>query len=163
MKTYPITLSKVFPAKHQQHGNPTNFRQLYEDGEKIHTIRANCELWENRFENILAGEAVLSLRQWSDKPYYSKQELIKDLTASDMIGVQRLIFLDGDISKPRIVLPPNLFQPNEILLPVSMNTLAKNDGLFLADWLDWFRSYDLTKPMAIIHFTKFRYANETNS
>jgi len=66
MKTYVITLSKAFGVKHQQHGNPTNFRQLYEDGEKIHTIRASCELWENRFENILAGEAVLSLRQWSE-------------------------------------------------------------------------------------------------
>lgn len=157
MKTYVLTLSQFFQKNHKRSGQPTHFREKFQNREKIHTIRAAEELWENRFENILAGEAVLSLRQWSDKPYYSKQELIKDLTASDMIGVQRLIFLDGDISKPRIVLLPNLFQPNEILLPVSMNTLAKNDGLFLADWLDWFKSYDLTKPMAIIHFTKFRY------
>jgi len=32
-----------------------------------------------------------------------------------------------------------------------------NDGLSFDDWLDWFKDYDLTKPMAIIHFTPMRY------
>lgn len=35
--------------------------------------------------------------------------------------------------------------------------LARNDGLTLEDWREWFRGYDLSKPMAVIHFTKFRY------
>ena len=37
--------------------------------------------------------------------------------------------------------------------------LAENDGLTLADWEAWFSNpkYDLSEPMAIIHFTKFRY------
>lgn len=34
---------------------------------------------------------------------------------------------------------------------------AANDGLSLSDWREWFKGYDLTKPMAIIHFTPFRY------
>ena len=25
------------------------------------------------------------------------------------------------------------------------------------DWENWFKNYDLAQPMAIIHFTKFRY------
>ena len=40
---------------------------------------------------------------------------------------------------------------------VTIYDLAANDGLSTNDWLDWFKNYDLTKPMAIIHFTKFRY------
>ena len=35
--------------------------------------------------------------------------------------------------------------------------VAHNDGLNFTDWRNWFKNYDHTKPMAIIHFTKFRY------
>ena len=35
--------------------------------------------------------------------------------------------------------------------------IAINDGLTLKDWDDWFSDYDKTEPLAIIHFTKFRY------
>ena len=37
------------------------------------------------------------------------------------------------------------------------NAVLSNDGLSFEDWEDWFRGYDLSKPLAIIHFTKFRY------
>lgn len=39
----------------------------------------------------------------------------------------------------------------------TMVSLVQNDGLSLNDWVDWFGGYDLSEPMAIIHFTKFRY------
>lgn len=39
----------------------------------------------------------------------------------------------------------------------SIEELAFNDGLNLDDWKAWFQDYDFTKPMAVIHFTKFRY------
>ena len=35
--------------------------------------------------------------------------------------------------------------------------IANNDGLSLDDWKEWFKGYDLSQSMAIIHFTKFRY------
>jgi hypothetical protein len=35
--------------------------------------------------------------------------------------------------------------------------IALNDGLSFADFKAWFQDYDLSKPMAIIHFTDFRY------
>ena len=35
--------------------------------------------------------------------------------------------------------------------------ISYNDGLTRWDWCDWFKNYDLSKPMAIIQFTKFRY------
>ena len=39
---------------------------------KLHTIRANYPLWEKRIKDIQEGHAVLSVRQWSGKPYRSK-------------------------------------------------------------------------------------------
>lgn len=37
------------------------------------------------------------------------------------------------------------------------------DGLSFSDWYDWFRKVDLRQPMAIIHFTKFRYGKTSDS
>lgn len=170
MKTYVLTLSKTFPAKHPLSGLPTFFktkleianvipfdetnRQSVPDGHpqmKLHTIRANYPLWRKRFDEIDRGEACISLRQWSGKPYASKQIEIGRLTKDDGIGIQRLKFqpdrdgqyvwwnfnIDGRYGK--------------------VDDLAMNDGLTLYSWKQWFKDYDLSKPLAIIHFTKFRY------
>ena len=40
---------------------------------------------------------------------------------------------------------------------VESTDLAANDGLSFADWYDWFRNVDIIQPMAIIHFTNYRY------
>lgn len=154
MKTYVITLSQVFPATHARAGEPTGFKEKVEaaikqlEGEwwKLHTIRANCELWAKRFEKIATGEACLSIRMWTGKPYRSKQVEILRLTREDGIGIERLTF---DRS-------PHLL-PNVDYKPVGVGNLANNDGLSLDDWREWFKGYDLSKPLAIIHFTKFRY------
>ena len=149
--TYPITLSKKFPANHPRHGQPTAFRTKFEERAKIHTIRANFPLWKDRFARIFVGDAVLSIRQWSGKPYHSKQELVADLGIKDAIGIEELVFVDGDINKPHIV------KYHDQLVPVTIYDLATNDGLSVEDWLDWFKGYDLTKPLAVLHFTSFRY------
>lgn len=154
MKTYVITLSQVFPATHARAGEPTGFKEKVEaaikqlEGEwwKLHTIRANCELLAKRFEKIATGEACLSIRMWTGKPYRSKQVEILRLTREDGIGIERLTF---DRS-------PHLL-PNVDYKPVGVGNLANNDGLSLDDWKEWFKGYDLSKPLAIIHFTKFRY------
>lgn len=77
-----------------------------------------------------------------------------DLGASDFIGLQELVFVDGDIMKPHVVRGGDT---EKELVPVTVQDLATNDGLSVEDWLDWFNGYDLTKSMAIIHFTEFRY------
>lgn len=157
MDTYVITLSQNFPAKHPRHGEPTDFRTkllsaryrqeggtLYtaSDGKcKLHTIRANYPFWAKRFEKINAGEAVLSVRQWSGKPYHSKQIEIARLTKEDGIGIQRL----------------DLKETDYISMIHHSKIFANNDGLSRREWIDWFKDYDLSQPMAIIHFTKFRY------
>lgn len=160
MKTYVITLSKVFPFYHSRKGEPTNFRAAFKAGQlfmkdadifcvfpKLHTIRANYELWEKRFEQIEKGKAQLSIRQWSGKPYHSEQELICNLTKEDDIGLQKMIVVGCSTIHPKYVDGSS----------VDCMTLAHNDGLSEIDWRNWFEHYDLTESLAVIQFTKFRY------
>lgn len=178
MKTYVLTLSVTFPKGHPRAGEPTNFKEkmanaiyhmrhpeVFEPGEpnnedeKYHTIRANNELWKKRFEEIERGEACLSIRQWSGLPYRSKQETIAVLTKDDGIGIQKLKFAsdrDGQQCWWNFAIDGRYchYDTKADYVP---NELAENDGLSYKDWQDWFRNYDLSKPLAIIHFTKFRY------
>lgn len=146
MKTYVITLSRNFLAYHKRAGEETHFKEKFLSGEKIHTIRANCPLWEKRIKEVQEERAILSIRQWTGKPYRSKQVEIATLTAENGVGLQRLEFTDCRLRFPYV--------GSEW---TSMVSLAKNDGLSLNDWVGWFGGYDLSEPMAIIHFTKFRY------
>lgn len=163
MKTCVITLSKKYPAYHAMAGCSTRFRDritkgigmpipggfadIYWDSlaAKIHTIRDNYPLWEKRIMEVERGEACLSLREWSGRPYRSPQVEIACLTRDDGVGLQKLEF-NGRLS--------SLTVDDK---DVDLKTLAVNDGLSFDNWREWFKSYDLTQPMAIIHFTKFRY------
>ena len=151
MKTYVITLSRYFLANHSKAEMQTGFKEKFLRGEKIHTIRANYPLWEKRIKEVQEGNAVLSIRQWTGKPYRSKQIEIATLTAKNGIGVQKLIFVGNDIMLPVVEYGGNKFRS------MDRYRLASNDGLSFKNWVDWFRGYDLSKPLAIIHFTKFRY------
>lgn len=138
-------LSKTFPKGHLHAGEQTFFKEKLGIS-KLHTIRANYSLWQQRIAEIQAGKGVLSIRQWSGKPYRSKQVEIVMLTAENGIGIQRLDIFD--FMRPAKVDSSQL---------VDLTDLANNDGLSFSDWYHWFRLADVTKPMAIIHFTNFRY------
>ena len=157
MKTYVITLSRHFLANHKRAGEETHFKEKFLLGQgltdydtpsiaKIHTIRANYPLWEKRIKEVQDGRAVLSIRQWIGKPYRSKQVEIATLTAENGVGVQKLEFYNNTLGLCHIGI---VYQRKY--------ELAHNDGLSFEDWKEWFRGYDLSEPMAIIHFTKFRY------
>lgn len=157
MKTYVITLSRHFLANHKRAGEETHFKEKFLLGQglidydtpslaKIHTIRANYPLWEKRIKEVQEGRAVLSVRQWTGKPYRSKQVEIAMLTAENGVGIQRLEFTDCRLRFPYI--------DSEW---TSMVSIAEHDGLSLNDWVEWFNGYDHPRPLAIIHFTKFRY------
>ena len=149
MKKYVVTLSRFFPATHKRAGEPTGFSESF-CKTKLHTIRANYPLWEGRFKEIAKGTACLCVRQWSGKPYCSKQVELACLTKEDGIGLQKLEFIpDGQKGE--------YFMPGINEHPWPRQIIADNDGLSLEDWREWFRKYDKTKPMAIIHFTPFRY------
>ena len=151
MKTYVITLSKTFPSWHPRRGDLTCFASHLRIS-KIHTIRANYPFWEKRIKEIQAGRAVLSIRQWTGKPYASKQEEIARLTSEYGVGIQRLYIynIDG-------VYRYCVWDEGKYPYGVDPCELARKDGLSFVDWRDWFKDYDITQPLAIIHFTKFRY------
>ena len=163
MKTYVITLSKTFPKDLPNGGEPTNFEAAFNAGQdtpkgdtfakyrKLHTIRANYELWAKRFEKIESGEACLSVRQWVGKPYGkgSTQRELARLTRKDGIGIQ-MLRIENLWGNERFLIGDTGYE-------VRPEKIAHNDGLGEADWRNWFSYYDLTKPLAVLHFTKFRY------
>ena len=160
MITYYLTLSETFPKGHWREGQRTEFehkllftlafinkKTVSYPYKKLHTIRANYTFWAKRFEKIAAGEACLSIRRWVGKPYGkgSRQREIVRLTREDGIGIQCLSLYYHPVI--------------DLVDGKSVNCwdVAHNDGLNFTDWRNWFKNYDHTKPMAIIHFTKFRY------
>ena len=175
MKTYVLIISRTFPAKHKRKGEPTKFEEqllnavwrahnmsigLPQYGMKLHTIRSNYALWSKRFKQIYEGKAALSIRYWTGKPYHSKQTEICKLTKEDGIGLQRLQFIPLNNDLGNFITSID-FRCHR--MPEALNLaheLASNDGLTFSDWKEWiFGSikYNISKPLAIIHFTKFRY------
>lgn len=155
MKTYVLTVSEKFPKTHPKSGEPTNFPMSIKHYDKIHTIRGNYDLWAKRFEKINAGEAVLSVRVWEGKPYNSKQREIFRYDYRRKIGIEKLNMDTFDVGRD---------DNNDVYLNfevgktmVSADLLAKNDGLSYEDFENWFKGYDFSRPMAVIHFTDFRY------
>jgi hypothetical protein len=155
MKTFVLTVSRTFPKTHKRAGNPTYFTEKIACGvfcpgdcndcnfknPKIHTIRANYDLWVKRANEINEGKAILSIRYWSGMPYRSKQV---ELYKLEEIGVQKL-------EDPT----------NFVFAPIDGKTInwdevAKNDGLSFDDFCEWFKVRK-NSPMAIIHFTAMRY------
>lgn len=143
MKTYVLTISKNFPLTHPRKGQPTEFIEKIVSGHKIHTIRENVELWTNRAKEVNEGRAIISIRQWSGKPYRSKQVEVGQYTS---IGVQTIeltllgYFIDTVESE------------------VSTKVLAAFDGLSFEDFKAWFKgAWKINEPKVIIHFTDFRY------
>lgn len=150
-KTYVLMLSQSFPAKHPRSGNATGFREKFLSGEKRHTTRANFPLWAKRIREVQQGEAVISVRQWEGRPYFSRQKTIGCLTAESGTDIQKLTFqLDRDGCASFNFFDIDGKYPE-------LTELAANDGLSVDDWKEWFRGYDFSQPMAVIQFGKFRY------
>ena len=171
MKTYIVTLSKTFLKGHPRAGEPTYFAEKFFKGQgkyraeideefgrllipKIHTMRANYGMWAKRIAEVQRGEAILSVRVWSGAPYRSAQVTLANLDHTSGLGVQELRFMSKSIYSPYIG------PIDEYTVSINFSDrkiLSDNDGLSLDDWQDWFASYDLSEPMALIHFTPFRY------
>lgn len=120
---------------------------------KIHTIRANYPFWKKRIEEVQNGTACLSIRQWADKPYRSKQVEIARLTAENGVGIQEVYIVQRNGQFATGVTSND----GRVISALPMDTLANNDGLSRNDFQEWFKNADFSKPLAIIHFTKFRY------
>jgi hypothetical protein len=163
IKRYRLGISRTFPKTHQRAGQPTYFVEKIEmmlqgfdglENTKIHTIRKNYPLWEKRMREVQAGRAVIELFYWSGKPYNSPQIVFATLDMYSGCGVQMLILNPKSVLQDSI----ELFAiDDKFHNPVNLGWLSKNDGLTYEDFKEWFKGYDLNQPMAIIHFTKFRY------
>ena len=158
MKTYVLIVSEFFPKTHNKSGLPTGFINSIGNKSKKHTIRGNYELWRKRFDEIEKGEACLSIRYWAGKPYNSPQKEVFNLKNTNGIGIEKLEFDEMIMTTSPVLITgkkgaEKMWKPTISDVP----TLALNDGLTLPDFKEWFKKYDLSKPMAIIHFTSFRY------
>lgn len=144
-------LSVNYPAYHPKKGQPTNFKGFLYEEIKKHTMRGDFKRWKKKIDEVNAGIAVLSIRQWLGKPYFSKQVIIKEIFGS--IGIQEVdveqyngnvyITIDGRL----------MFRGEAPNIPSFV--IAHNDGLNLPDFKAWFK-----KPLiggALIHFTDFKY------
>jgi hypothetical protein len=153
MKTYYIIISQTFPSYHPKKGKPTRFIEQIKLGGKIHTIRANYDFWEKRINAVNRGDALLSVRSWTGKPYKSKQKE-HFLLGKGEVGIEGLMFKKESLRMPVAVCGDTDFCKAQ---PILLEGLAANDGLLTPDFEDWFKDYDPNSKKAIIHFTKFRY------
>ena len=145
MTTYVLTVSQKFPTTHKKSGQSTGFPLAIKHNNKIHTIRGNYDLWAKRFEKINAGKAILSVRIWEGKPYASKQLEIFKYDYTHKIGIEKL----ED--------PTNFVFALIEGKQINWDLVAKNDGLSFEDFCEWFK-VRTNSPMAVIHFTDFRYS-----
>ena len=166
MKTYVLTVSRNFPKTHSKSGEQTFFKekltnglaQLKGDNCKIHTIRSNAKLWEKRISEIQKGNAILSIRYWSDKPYNSKQVEICQLDKNSGIGTQLLYFDSVTLCEGKETpLYATVYEPFKYKFSPNLKDLALNDGLSVEDFKEWFKKPSLLGDFVIIHFTSFRY------
>lgn len=164
---YRLGVSRTFPITHKRKGEETFFVEkiaacILQQGvakemkhvefePKLHTLRSNYELWAKRIEKVQSGLAVIELFYWEVNPYNSKQIVFATLDKVSGCGVQKLTFSESGINYP--IIHRN---ETETYYPFT-ETIAKNDGLSLEDFKEWFRKYDISSPLAIIHLTKFRY------
>jgi len=142
VSTYILTASKKFPADHISKGEPTNFRDKILNGTKIHTIRGNYDYWNRIVNRVNSGTAILEVRQWSGKPYNSKQEHVVTFTK---LGIQRVsVYTNAE----KVLVGDQFISPEQIL------QMSENDGLTFNNFSDWFRN---GIDGCILHFTDFRY------
>lgn len=161
MKTYVLILSDFFPSYHPKAGKPTDFKKKLEDGLKKHTFRGNPGLWEHRAEEINAGRAVLSIRQWCGKPRRSGSHQI-EIARYTRLGIQRASLPYFFCSERNQYIPYAVkVKKGDNVTLLYNSEFARNDGLSLKDFLGWFSRRKEPVPDevegVILHFTDMRY------
>lgn len=144
-----LTLCRVFPATHSKKGINTLFAVKLFAGRKIHTIRADEKgQWAQKVADINAGNKILCVREWTGRPYNSEQ---REFARYEKIGLQHITMTYGsDDARPKV------WVDNK---KVSIHEVAKNDGLSVEDFVEWFFGNNKENVFegVVIHFTSFRY------
>lgn len=151
---YVLTISTKFPRGKARAGQSTNFESSIIDQSKGHTIRENYEYWKYRIDQINRGNAYLSVRKWTGKPYNSHQEEIATF-GKGQVAIQKI-----KIGKMFCqVAPPSGIHQDKCTMEVPTAVISHNDGLSYGDFIDWFRN-DMGKEFCIIHFSNKPYQYE---
>ena len=166
LKTYVITMMVKFPTQAPFLAQTTGFKKKILSGDKKHTIRHNYEFWKKRIDEINAGKAILSVRQWSGRPYNSEQKEIKQFKQGE-VGYQR-VTITGGAADVGILTSCGASREEYkarnkacgnggylLLSDYKIKKLAKNDGITLKQMQTFFKSGVLDG--IIIHFSKMRY------
>lgn len=157
MKQHNIIVSSRFPATHSRKGEPTDFGQSIIEGTKIYTVRENYPFWKKKIDEVNNREAVLWPKYWSRKPYCSPQkEYPFKFDDKSGLCVGQLVKKEGFLNGSLFYIRYNDKDSHD-WRKIKLTDLAKNDGLSEKDFMEWFKNAPSYKPMALIHFTKFRY------
>ncbi len=154
IKKYELMVSKAFLHTHPRKGQPTGFAEKINDQEKIHTLRGNYELWKKRMDEVNAGTAVIVVKQWNGRPYWTGKTVLFYLKKGSVQKYQ--------VSKFERAMQIEV-EPGEMLW-FDKYDVARNDGLSHADFQGWFFPKKITEASgAVIHFTDFRYVRQQTS
>ena len=106
-------------------------------------------VWDKRYSDIASGRKYLSIREWEGRPYNSQQ---REIGRRDEIGLQKITMIYGtDDAVPQAWVDDR---------QVPVEELAKNDGLSMEDFVNWFFGSVHEGNVfegVVIHFTNFRY------
>lgn len=166
VKTYVITMMVKFPTQAPFVAERTGFKKKILTGEKKHTIRQNYHFWKKRIDEINAGKAILSVRQWTGKPYDSEQKEIKQFKQGE-VGYQRVTIEQkpvGKFSDHTVLLSVGVLDTGpqrvtgdgyKFLNAKKIKQLAENDGITIEQMQKFFKKGVLDG--IIIHFSDLRY------
>lgn len=137
--------------KAQERGKAYNVCKLALRKPQKHTVRVDASgLWAKRCEEVNSGKKILSVREWTERPYRSEQRELKKLS---QIGLQYITMTySSDDALPQCWIDNKR---------VPVEDVASNDGLSVDDFVDYFFGKCGCKSNVfegvIIHFTDFRY------
>jgi hypothetical protein len=133
-KIYQLYLAKNYLSTHPKKGRPTNFLEAVKQGKKKHTIRGNYTYWDKIVKQVNESKAVLSVRQWTGKPYYSSPVEVFQV---HKITIEPVHFEKPSKANPRKVAFITIAGVKKT--GVEFDKVARNDGFDLVeDFLDWF-------------------------
>lgn len=151
-KNVVLMLSHHYPKTAIHAGKPTHFKEKLLDGRKIHTCRTNFIKWYYNIDKVNDKGYVMSVREWNGKPYGKgvKQTVIKEYRK---VGYQSLTMkYNHETDELECFIDGKRY--------TEIATLAKNDGMTLEEFKNWFFGKDMKHNVyngIIIHFTEFRY------
>lgn len=149
MKTHILFLSKCFPKmipdSYSGSAISTCFKSNFLNGKKIHQIKPDFLLWKIKIDEVKAGKAILSIREWEGDPFRSKQSEIARFTQHDSLGIQHISF---DLANKIFLVDGKEMDPELIMT---------NECSYLDVFSFWFERQNPQMDMALIQFSDFKY------